>query len=118
MNRERELGFVNIKTILVLAILGAAVYTGVKVVPLYFANYQLQDKMKEVAKFALANRQTEADLRNAVYKEAQDQDVPINPEDIRVEMGPQGPFISADYKVNVDLQVYQFTLEFKPNSAP
>ena len=117
MSRERELGFASLKTILVLMILGTAVYAGIKVVPLYYSNYQLQDTMRQEARFALTNRQNEEDLRKAVYKEAQNQDVPIRPEDIRVEMGPQGVFISADYTVTVDLQVYRFTLEFRPNSG-
>ena len=118
MSRKRELGFASLKTIVVLVILGAAVYVGIKVVPLYFNNYELQDKMKEEARFALENRQSAEDLRKVIYKEAQNRDVPIRSQDIRVEMGPQGTFISTDYAVTVDLQVYRFTLQFRPNSAP
>src|SRR5690348_2256345 len=99
------------KTLFVLAVVGVAVYVGVKVVPIYFSNYELQDKMRVEARFAATNRKSAEDLRNAVYKEAKDQDVPIRPEDIRVDMNPEGgAFISANYTVTVDLQVYRLNL--------
>ncbi len=118
MSRERELGIASLKTIVVLVILGAAVYLGVSVVPLYYNNYQLEDKMRQEAKFAQTNRRTADDLRKIIYKEAQSLEVPIRSQDIRVEMGPQGAFISTEYAVTVNLQVYRFTLQFRPNSAP
>ena len=117
MSRKRELGFASLKTIVVLVILGAAVYVGIKVVPLYFNNYELQDKMRVEAKFAQQNRRSAEELRNIIYREAQGLDIPICSEDIRVAMGPQGVFISTDYTVTVDLHVYRFTLQFRPNSG-
>jgi hypothetical protein len=118
MRHERELGIANLKTILWLVILGAAGYLGVSVVPLYYNNYELQDKMREEARFAQTNRRSADDLRKIIFKEAQNLDVPIRSQDIRVEMGPQGAFINTEYTVTVDLQVYRFTLQFRPNSAP
>ena len=118
MSRERELGFASLKTILVLMILGAAVYLGINVFPLYYNNYQLEDTMRQEAKFAQANHRSPEDLRKIIYQKAQSLDIPIPAENIRVESGPQGAFISTEYTVTVDLQVYRFTLEFRPNSAP
>jgi hypothetical protein len=50
--RNRQLGESKIKPILVLLVLAFAVYSALKIVPAYFANYQLQDMIKSEALFA------------------------------------------------------------------
>ncbi len=117
MNHERELGFASIKTIFLLLILGSALYLGFSVVPVYYNNFELEENMRDTAKFARQNHQTPAELRRIVYKEAQSLEIPVSPEDIRVEMGPNGVFIGTDYTVEVNLHVYGFTLQFKPSSV-
>jgi hypothetical protein len=117
MSRQWEQGAAKRKTIILLLVLGGAVYVGVKVGPPYFANYQLQDKMWEEARFAQANRLSEEDLRNTIYREAQRLDIPLRPEDIHVELSSRGVRINANYAVAVDLRVYQFKLYFTPTSG-
>ncbi len=117
MNRQRERGFVGLKTIFVLLILGVVAYLAVSILPLYYNNYMLQDKMKEEARFAVANHRTPEQLRDIIFKEAQNLGVPIRADDIRVEMNSEGTSISTEYAITVDLHVYQFTLQFKADSG-
>ena len=117
MNRHQERGFASFGTVLKLLILGIAVFAGIKVVPLYFNNYELGDKMREEAQFAHVNRRSEEDLRRIIFQEAQSLDIPIRAQDIRVAMGPEGVFLSTEYSVTVDFIVYRHEFQFRPNSG-
>jgi hypothetical protein len=113
-DRTRERGSSKINTILTLAALVAIVFVGVKVVPPYFAKYQFQDSIETESKFALSAypRKGIEDIRDDVFKKAQDLDIPLKREAIRVIVTNGSVDIGADYTVPVDLLVYQFTLDF------
>jgi hypothetical protein len=117
--RNRERGGSAVKTLLALLIVGAIVFGVVKIVPAYVNNYELQDSMNTAARFAIANRQTPDDLRNEIYKKTQDLGITVKKEDIKVTMG-DGPQpvvnVTLSYTVPVDLQVYQFELQFSPHA--
>jgi hypothetical protein len=93
-----------------------AIFAAVKLVPPYLAEYQLADKMEELARFAIVNRYTEDQIRDHVYKEVKNLDIPVNREDIKVDASQETVKISVDYRVPVDLLVYKFELHFTPNS--
>ncbi len=112
-----ERGASRLKTLLWVLGIGALFYIGAKLVSPYFANYQLEDKMRDEAKFAHANRRTQEELRDNIYREAQTLDIPIRRDEIRVEYNPVAPRISADYTVTVDLQVYQLPLRLHATSV-
>lgn len=111
-----ERGGARLKAIVWLLIFGAAVYVAAKVVPIYFANYQLQDKMQTVARFATVNRQSEEEVRDIIYREIQERDISARREDIHVESNQRGVRISVEYVVTVNLRVYQLNLHFNPTA--
>lgn len=115
-NRRGERGEGRIKSILILVIFVFAIYSAVKVVPPYVAEYQLADKMQEQARFAVVNRYTEEQIRDNIYKVVQDLDIPVKREDIKVVATQQVVKISLDYIVPVDLLSYRVDLHFTPNS--
>ena len=114
MSRNRERGGSRLKAIFWLLVLVAGGFTAFKVVPVYIDNYSLQDKMQTEARFATVNRPTEDHIRDVIFKEIQDLEIPAHREDIKVEASPRGVKISVDYTVNVDLKVYQLKLHFNP----
>ncbi len=114
--RKRERGGARLKAIVWLLIFGAAIYAAAKVVPSYFADYQLQDKMQTVARFATVNRQSEEEVRDIIYREIQERDIPARREDIHIESNQRGVRISVEYVVTVDLRVYQLNLHFNPTA--
>ena len=116
MTRKRGRGGARLKEVYWLFGVLAVIYVGVKLVPVYFANYQLQDKMLTEARFATVNRRTDEELRNIIYREIQDRDIPARREDIHIEQSSRGVRISVDYTVPVDLKVYEFNLHFSPTS--
>ncbi len=114
---DPQRGGARLKAIFWTAVLVAVCYSGFKVVPAYFANYQLQDKLQTEARFAVVNHRSDEDLRNVVFKEIQDQDIPARREDIKIlENTQRAVRISVDYTVPVDLKVYHFDLHFTPSA--
>jgi cell division protein FtsL len=106
----------RLKAIIYLAILIAAVLVAVKVVPVYVAEYQLKDKITEQARFAVANRYTDDQVRDSIFRTIQDLDIPAKKEDVKVAATNHGISISVSYSVPVDFYVYQTELNFSPSS--
>jgi hypothetical protein len=116
--RNKQLGGAKTKFVVTLAILGFGAYSAYRIVPAYFANYQLQDMMKSEALFATSAypRKTADDIHGDVWKKMQELGIQAKPEDIKVTGGEQAVTITVDYSVPVDLTVYKFTLDFHPHS--
>jgi hypothetical protein len=106
----------RIKTILWLAIFGSMIYVAIRVVPILYNEYLFTDAIQTAARFGSANRQSVDDIRKAVVTEAKTDDIPVKPEDIMIDSEAGNVQISASYSVTVDLQVYQWTLNFHPTA--
>jgi hypothetical protein len=114
MSRMSQRGEGRLKTVVTLAILVAIVYLCFKIIPAYVSNYELEDLMKSEARFAFVNRRTPEQLRETIYKKARDLDMPIGPENIRVETQTNGYRITVTYTVVIELPGYELKLDFKP----
>jgi hypothetical protein len=116
----RQRGGSKLNVILALLVLGAMIFGIVTIVPVYFANFQFQDAIQTEAKFALTGypKKSLDDLREDVYKKAQELDIPATRDSIRVDVDPNRGYvdIGLDYSVPIDLKVYQFTLQFHPHA--
>ena len=104
------------KAIAFTAIVVFGIFAAFKLLPPYIAEYQLSDKMQEQARFAVVNHYPEEKIRDIIFKEAQDLDVPITKEEIKVFASPSVVRISLDYTVPIDLLVYKMELHFTPSS--
>lgn len=113
--RTAQKGSGTVSAIIFTLILVAAGYVALKVVPCLYSEYQFQDGIQDIARYASAMHQDTGKVREAVLKEAEKDDVPITTKDLKIQ-GTGGNFrISADYSVTVDLKVYQWTLDFHPS---
>jgi len=112
-----ERGEGKFKAILVTVILAFMVYAAVKVVPPYVSEYELSDKMQETARFASVNRNSEDQIRDAIFKTIDELQIPATKEDIKVTAAGGRVTITVDYKVPIDLMVYKFDLHFTPTTA-
>ena len=76
--RNRQLGAGKLKSLLILLVIGAAIYAAVKIVPAYMNNYQLQDTMTSEARFATSTypKKTPDDIRDDLYRKMQELGVP------------------------------------------
>jgi|SRR5271166_3130592 len=110
----------TLKLIFALGVLGALVLVGVKVIPPYFSNYELEDTLKTEALQATYSTRTEDDIRDAIIKDARKYDIALTPKQVHVAR--VGGFatgtlaIEADYSVPIDLPGYSTTIEFHPST--
>lgn len=116
-NRKNERGAGKFKAILVTAILVFLVFAAVKMVPPYVSEYQLSDKMQETARYASVTRSNPEQIKETVFKEMQDLDIPATKDDLVVKAEAGKVSISLDYRVPIDLIVYKFDLHFTPSSS-
>ena len=115
--QKNERGEGKFKAILVTAILVFLIFAAVKMVPPYVAEYQLADKMQETARYASVTRSTPDQIKDTVFREMQDLNVPATRDDLVVTAEGGRVSIKLDYKVPIDLIVYKFDLHFTPSSA-
>jgi hypothetical protein len=111
-NRDTQRGGSRISSIIMLLVLAAMAFAAFKIVPAYFADYQLNDAMTTEARFAMVNRKAPADVQDDIWKKIQELGIPAKKTDILV-ISEQGLVkISVNYTVPVDLVVTQKDLQF------
>jgi len=115
--QHSERGEGKFKAILVTAILVFLIYAAIKMVPPYVSEYQLSDKMQETARYASVTRSSPDQIKDTIYREMQDLNIPATREQLVVTADAGRVSISLDYKVPIDLMVYKFELHFTPSSA-
>jgi hypothetical protein len=105
-------GGAGVKLFLLLVLLGSMIFVGVKILPIYVNNYQMQDAIESEARFAIGNRLGAKDIRDNIWKKVNEIGVPADQESLKVTANQGSIQISLDYSVPVDLLVYKFTLDF------
>jgi hypothetical protein len=110
----------TLKLIFGLAIFGAMVLVGIKVVPPFFSNYEFEDAIKTEALQATYSTRTEEDVRAAIIKQARKYDIELTPKQVHVvrvgSMGNGSLTIDAEYSVPIELPGYSTTLDFHPST--
>jgi hypothetical protein len=106
-------------------IIGVAVFcmlglVGIKLIPPFFSNYELEDSIKTEALQATYSTRTEEDIRDAVIKHARNYDIALTPKQVHISrvggFGQGSLAIDAEYSVPVDLPGYSTTIDFHPSS--
>jgi len=91
-----------------------------EIIPPYFANYEFQDTIDTEARMGTYSTKSEDAIREAVFRRAQDLEIPVTKEQIKVQRsGAQGSgsvTIETEYAVHVDLPGYPMDLQFHPES--
>ena len=95
----------------------AFIYAAAMVIPVLINEYEFQDSLQNIARFASVNRRNNEQVKQAVLDEAQKEDLPVQAEDIKVEGNAGNIHINVDYSITVDLKVYQWTLNFHPAAS-
>lgn len=94
-------------TILVFGTLFAAVlYTGYSVLPFYYCYYEIQNQMEQAIR--VASTYTDAELRDKLVYHIKKLELPVNPEELRIEREAGFMKISLPYE-----EVFYVTWEGK-----
>ncbi|HEV2490850.1 MAG TPA: hypothetical protein VGT03_13675 [Candidatus Acidoferrales bacterium] len=115
-----ERGGSRSKLLVAIAFFAALIFCGVKIIPIFVNNYDLQDSMQQEARFVFnpntGHPKTEDEIRTDIVKRAMELGLPVT--DKNLEVIDQGGHvrISADYTISVDLVIYQLPLHFHPQA--
>jgi hypothetical protein len=110
----------TLKLVFGVAVFAMLALVGIKLIPPYFSNYELEDAIKTESVQATYSTRSEDDIRDAVIKQARNYDIALTPKQVKVTrvggFGNGSLNIEAEYSVPVDLPGYSTTLEFHPSS--
>jgi YbbR domain-containing protein len=106
----------TVKLGLGLFVIVVCIYVGAMLVPVYYANYQFQDVIRTEATLQTYTTKPEADIQMTILRKAQELDIPVNKEAIKVQRhgttGTGSLSIQAPYTVHVELPGYPVDLHF------
>src|SRR5580704_8231086 len=104
----------TVKLIFIFGLLAVGVYVGAQIIPPYFANYQFQDSIDTEAKLGTYSTKTEDNIRESVFKRAQDLEIPVTKDQIQVQRNGNPStgslYIGCEYVVHLDLPGYPMDL--------
>jgi hypothetical protein len=110
----------SLKLMLGLFIIVGGGYAAAKLMPPYFENYQFQDAVKDEAIHDTYSPKTENDIRDAIFKKAQEYDIPVGIDGIQVHrQGTQYNgmvIIHVPYVVHLDFPGYAMDLHFEAST--
>ena len=113
--RQTEKGAGRAKLIFVLLVLAVGAYCALKIVPVYLSNYELQDKIHQLAIQAIVDHSSAQAVQDRVLEYAKELGLPVARENVTVQVG-NVVTINLDYTVPIDLKVYMLTLHFTPSA--
>jgi hypothetical protein len=104
---EGRIGF-----IIALALAGAAVFVGVKIVPVRIAAYEFHDTLRQEARYA-AVRDSDAVVAQRIMERAGDLEIPLERKNLEVRRSKTEVVIKARYEQPIDLAVTTYLYSFK-----
>jgi hypothetical protein len=110
----------TLKMILGLGVMVAMIVVGMRVIPVYFNNYQFEDAIKSEALQSTYSSRSVDDIRDEVIKRGKDCDIPLTAKQVHVARtgmnGNGSLIIEVNYTANIDLPGYSTTVEFNPST--
>jgi hypothetical protein len=107
---------VRLKTLVSIVVIVLAVYVVVQVLPPWYANYQFQSDIEQIAIVESYTMRTEGQVQEIVAARARTYGIPLSAERIRVRRANGQLAISAEYSVHIDLPFYPFEMTFHPET--
>jgi hypothetical protein len=108
------------KMVLGIFVIVASVYLIAMLAPPFFSNYQFEDAIRTEAQMDTYNTKTEEQIADAIFKKAQELDVPVTREQIKVQRagltGTGSISIAAPYVVHISLPGYPLDLNFNAST--
>ena len=107
----------NFRQLFGLLVLAALIFAGVQYVPPCLDAYQFKDFIRQEVKYAVTARRTLEQVRAAIVQEAKGRNIPIGPRDIHITRRGPAFTIDLEYRVPIDLRIYQHELVFHSNES-
>ena len=111
MVHKLERGEGRIGLIVALALLGAGIFLGVKIIPVRVNAYEFRDFVQEECRFA-ATRNNDADIYRRIVDKAKSLDIPLEKKNLKLERTTREMIITAKYEQTIDLKVTKYVFKF------
>ena len=108
----RARGGGKVQLLLALALTAGLIFAAFRIVPVFISSYEFEDAMRSQAKYAGVQLKSAEVIREELYKKAQDLELPIRREQIRVVPRADGVQIAVRYSVPVNLYFYTHDFSF------
>lgn len=104
---EGRVGF-----LIALIVVGAAIFVGMKVVPVRITAYEFRDTLREEARYA-AVRHNDATVVKRILQKANDLEIPLKKKNLEVKRTTGEMIIRARYEQPIDLKVTTYVYQFQ-----
>ena len=110
-DRKRERGDGRVGFLISLALLGAGVFVGVKVIPVRVNAYEFRDFIQEECRFA-ATRASDKEIYTRIYDKARELRLPLEKKNLHMERTTHEMIINAKYEQTIDLKITKYVYKF------
>ena len=100
-----------------IAVLAVLLFLGIRLIPIYFHNQQLQQFVDEVTQRAAAPTSSDDVLRSWVLAKAADLDLPVVADNVHIQRTSGSVHMEVRYVVHVNLPLYTVDLHFYPGAG-
>jgi hypothetical protein len=111
----------TLKAFLGIGVVAVAIYVSWMLIPPYFANYQFEDDLHNIAINNTYGNRTEDDIKEIIMGKAKAYDINLTKDEVKVvKSGPVNAgslAIDVDYSIHVDIPGYPVDLHFHPSTA-
>jgi hypothetical protein len=94
------------------AVLAVMVILGVRLIPIYWHNRELQQFVEDVTHRAAAPTSSDDVLRSWILAKAADLELPVVADNVHIQRPAEGVRIEVRYVVRVNLPLYRVDLHF------
>jgi hypothetical protein len=98
-------------------VLAVLVILGVRLIPIYIHNQELEQFVEDVTHRAAASTSSDDVLRSWILAKAADLGLPVVAQDVHIRRAPDSVHIEVRYMVRVDLPLYTVDLHFYPGAG-
>jgi uncharacterized protein DUF4845 len=99
------------------AVLAVLVVLGIKLIPIYLHDQELQRFVEDVSHRPAAPAASDDVLRSWVLAKATDLELPVTASNIKIQRAPGTVRLDVRYVVRVDLPMYTVDLHFYPGAG-
>jgi uncharacterized membrane protein len=99
------------------AVLAILVILGVRLIPIYMHNRELQQFVEDATHRAAAPTSSDEVVRSWVLAKAADLALPVKADDVHIQRTSETLHIEVRYAVRVDLPLYTVDLHFYPGAG-
>lgn len=111
MSGARQGGQGRIGVLIVLALIGTAIFLAVKFVPVRIAAYEFRDFVEQECRYAAVHQDDEA-VAKRILDKAKELEIPLRQKDLKVQRSAREMTISASYEKPIDLKVTTYAYRF------